>query len=207
MGYDVTFHAISKSELKKYVFDVLDDPSLAAERSKNIDENEDNQEYIQSIYDNMLQWISSSPQKCDDFAETFSFAIAAISGYLHDFYYSRNFALSFIEGEHRVNFLKSFNAINDSPLSNYRDVSGGAISSNYSGSGFSDEPKAILEFVENHELAVDEDALDSLKRSLNYCIDNDLLFIEASDLVVPFTNESYTNTSKMKAHFLDNITS
>ena len=36
MGYDITFHSISKSELRRYVFDVLDDPSCAESRSKEV---------------------------------------------------------------------------------------------------------------------------------------------------------------------------
>ncbi|MBH0059291.1 hypothetical protein I6F65_20320 [Pseudoalteromonas sp. SWXJZ94C] len=205
MGYDVTFHAISKNELKKYVYDVLEDPTLAEERGKELTDDESEQEFIQSIYGNMREWLSASQQEQNDFAKTFSFAIAAISGYLHDFYYSRNFALSFIEFEDHPGFFKSYTSIEGSPLVGCTDLSGGNIEGNYSASGFSDDAKGIFELMEQIDLDVDEEGLDSLKRALKYCVDNDLLFLEASDLVVPFSNESFTNTDKMKAHFLKNI--
>ena len=204
MGYDVTFHAISKKELKKYVFDVLEEPNLAADRAKEMSEDEEKQDEIQSIYGHMLEWIAAGPNSGDDFAKTFSFAIAALSGFLHEYYYSRNFALSLLNID--ATFFQSFTSISDTPISKFNDRSGGNIIGNYSASGFSDNPKAILTLIEQYDLSDFEDGEDSLKRMLAYCINNDLLFFEASDIVVPFSNESFTDRDQMKAHYLDNIT-
>lgn len=93
MGYDITFHAISQHELKRYVFDVLRDPSLVDERTAEITSNHEKQERIKSaIYrESLLPWFINGKDGDGDpitnynFAHTIAFGIAILSGYLHPY--------------------------------------------------------------------------------------------------------------------------
>ena len=51
----------------------------------------------------------------------------------------------------------------------------------------------------------DEEGLDSIRRAIAYATAHDLGLMEATDLVVPFANESYTDIDNLRAHFLENV--
>jgi hypothetical protein len=219
MGFDVTFHSISEAELEKYVFDVLNDPSCAEHRAKEISQgNNDKFEDIFRIYDNaLLYWYrerkDSESQEIgvENFSSTFSLGIAALSGYLHPFWYSRDGALSLLANERPElkSFFNGYTKMEKSPLGSFNEGEDFTFKSNYSASSVINDVPSLKEWLENNKYFVshrfEADGLDSLYRSVDYCIENDLLFLEASDVVVPFKDQSFSDLDNFKAHFLKNI--
>ncbi len=50
MGYDVTFHPISRNELQRFFLDVLDSPDLAEARAAEISDAPDKRFALKRIY-------------------------------------------------------------------------------------------------------------------------------------------------------------
>lgn len=214
MGYDISFHSISKTELKKYFFDVITDPSCAEERSRSIPASEKKQKtLLESLYRNsLIPWSELIKQgKIETIGEispNFSMVAAAISGYLHPYHYSRNFSLSLISEQFPEvrNFFTSLTRIEGSPLSDLIDSHCGMIASNYAGSGISEKPSEILAFIRrNEEWLTAEYSLDevsAIKSCLLYCISNELAFIEAAEIVFPLGGQCLSDYDNLNAYFL-----
>ncbi len=219
MGFDVTFHSISNDELKKYVFDVLENPSCAQDVAKEISKgNEKKYEDIFRIYDNaLLYWfrekIDSEGNAIagENFSSTFSLGIAALSGYLHPYWYSRDGALSLCSDERPEikDFFHGHTMLKNSPLKIFNEGTSYTFKSNYSASGIISNVAKVKEWISSNkeflEQRFEKDGLDSLFRAIDYCMENDLLFIEATDVVVPIADQSFTDLDNLKAHFLNTI--
>jgi len=55
------------------------------------------------------------------------------------------------------------------------------------------------------ETALDADSLDSLRAARAYCREKKLGMIEASDMVVPLTNQCTTDDTNLRAPLLDKM--
>ncbi|SBS38996.1 hypothetical protein MSP8887_03596 [Marinomonas spartinae] len=182
MGYDITFHSISKNELKQFSFDIIIDPSCAEARSKSIPASEEKQKamYEHLYKDNLVPWgelvRQGKGETMGDISPSFSMAAAAISGYLHPYHYSRNFSLSLISDKFPEvrGYFTSLTNVDGSPLVGLSDSDNGLISSNYCSSGVSDKPSSILEFIKNNEESLiteyGSDEISAIKCCLDYCI-------------------------------------
>lgn len=210
MGYDITFHSISKAELQRYVFDVLKDPSCAESRSLEVSTtSEKSAKVLQTYYlEHLIKWMGQEQARQDDISPSFAMVTAIIAGYLHPYHYSRNFSLSLISERYPEvkAFFTSLTAIPGSPLSGYHDPNDGLISHNYAASGIVDNPSNALTFILQHELelvaAHGEDELSAIKSSLLYSIDRDLCFIEAAEVVFPLGNACFSDFDNFRASFL-----
>lgn len=218
MGYDVTFHAISPVELENYVFDVIRHPDHALDRSKQITSDPVKQEFIlQHVYTEHLNQWTAKVQSDDDFklkeiSSSYAVVAAMIAGYLHPFHYARNFSLSLISDDYPKvkNFFQSLTQFKDSPLSGFTDTFSGQLPSNYACSGVVQDPQAALVFVDRHQKALirhyGKDDVEALRIMLQYCIDRDLYFIEASEIVIPMNDVCNSDDDNLHAYFMKDET-
>lgn len=210
MGYDITFHSISKLELRRYVFDILEDPSCAESRSNEVSTTPEKRAKVFQTYylDHLIKWLSQEQARYDDISPSFAMVTAVIAGYLHPYHYSRNFSLSLISERYPEvkAFFTSLTAIPGSPLAGYNDPNEGLIAHNYAASGIVDEPSNALAFILRNEselvAAYGEDELSAIKSSLSYCIDRNLCFIEAAEVVFPLGDACFSDFDNFRASFL-----
>ncbi len=215
MGYDVTYHSISNQELEYYVFDVLRTPELAQSRAEEITEDPVRQEELCTLYSNALLFWYQNNRDSDDnpidhtnFNATYNLGVAALSGYLHPYWYSRDGALTFFAGDNAevFDFFSGYSTLEDSPLSHYDELGNHLFTTNYTASGMARDIPRLKRWVDEHKEKLlqgfEKDGFESLQLAIEYCEKNDLFLIEACDIVVPFTNSSFTNLDNFRAHFL-----
>ena len=211
MGYDITFHSISKSELRRYVFDVLDDPSCAESRSKEVSSTSEKcAKVFQTYYlDHLIKWLGQEQARRDDISPSFALVTAVIAGYLHPYHYARNFSLTLISERYPdvKDFFTSLTKVRDSPLVGYSDPNEGLISHNYAASGIVESPSKVLDFILRNESELmtefAEDQVNALKSCLNYCVERDLYFMEAAEVVFPLGGGCFSDYDNLRASFLD----
>jgi hypothetical protein len=91
MGYDVSFHPISKLEIQTWYFDALKDDSkidlLASEYGI--------EDFYKDKYRNTVQ-IGRDTADSESFDKTHSYYTAVVQGFFRTFYYARGSALSFL---------------------------------------------------------------------------------------------------------------
>lgn len=210
MGYDITFHSISKNELQRYVFDVLEDPSCAENRSKEISSAPEKCAKIFQTYysDHLIKWFGEEQARRDDISPSFALVTAVIAGYLHPYHYSRNFALMLLSERFPEvkGLFTSLTKVQGSPLADYSDPNDGLISHNYAASGIVEHPSRVLDFIERNEseLLMDygEEEVKALKSCLNYCVERDLYFLEAAEVVFPLGGGCFSDYENLRASFL-----
>ncbi len=210
MGYDITFHSISKAELRRYVFDILEEPSCAESRSIEVSKTPEKRAKVFQTYylDHLIKWLGQEQARYDDISPSFAMVTAVIAGYLHPYHYSRNFSLSLISERYPEvkAFFTSLTAIPGSPLLGYNDPNEGLIAHNYAASGIVDNPSNVLDFILRNEselvAAHGEDELSAIKSCLTYCIDRNLCFIEAAEVVFPLGDACFSDFDNFRASFL-----
>jgi len=215
MGYDITFHPIGMDELQHFFFDVVDDASKAKSRAKEISKDPKRQQVVLKLYQAFPIFIQTKMP----IGASFCFGAAVIAGFLHPYWYARGHALTFLAENHLPEFAKLFvplGQVGKSSLSEMADKSRGLIRGNESASGVI--PPARIAKAQNllesmaHlrgtaglpllETALDADSLDSLRAALAYCRAKKLGMIEASDVVVPLTNQCMTDDKNLRAPYL-----
>lgn len=217
MGFDITFHAISKRELEHYVFDVLRDPALAASRAAEITTDLQKQNRIKTdIYEGaLIPWFVNEKDGDGDpitnynFVQTFAFGIAILSGYLHPYWYSRNGALRLARNDNPEigELFTSYTALPGSPFAKFteaKDVK--MLNGNYTGSGVSTDVAALKKWVDDNadylSGSFEVDGLDSLHKMIEYCAENDLWFLEGTEICIPISDQCNSDFDNFRAHFL-----
>ena len=212
MGYDITFHPVSRDDLAHFVFDVAKDPSLAPIRANELCVKPEDKEFVVGMYRQFPEWLSESKRSGFEFGPTFGQICASVAGYRHPYWYSRGSAISFL--------VKHVEDIGDifSPLASFA-MPPHLIAGNYSASGFIEHRDLmalhkVLDALgkENDARGVgllsdifDEKNLESLFAAWDYAHDNKLGLMEASDLVVPLTQQFSTFPDNLRAHYLKNV--
>lgn len=218
MGFDITFHAISKHELEHYVFDVLRDPSLADARAAEITSDPEKQARIKTdIYEGaLIPWFvhgkdgDGDPITNYNFAHTFAFGIAILSGFLHPYWYSRNGALRLAQNDHPEigDLFTSYTALPNSPFAKFTDAKDvKMLNGNYTGSGVITDVAALKKWVDNNadylSQSFEVDGLDSLHKMIDYCAANDLWFLEGTEVSIPISDQCNSDFDNFRAHFLN----
>lgn len=219
MGFDITFHPVGLNELRRWLFDVVNDPSLADRRARDISPDEERQAKVLHLYSQFPAWRSD---RQITFAGSFGFSAAIIAGYLHPYWYARGQCLSFLaEGSapEIKEFVTPLPRLAQDAFAELEDESGGLIRANYTGSGFV-RPEHIPELqrlmqdlasaaCETQGCAIggvfNADGFDALQRALRYARERRLGLVEASDVVVPFANTCYTDYENLRAKFLGRL--
>lgn len=126
MGFDITYHPISKEEIKKYCLNVVIDPGLA-EETKNLltKKQEEREQILDPIFKEMQKAKTSimetlkrvqNREEIDDENKKLSYqygripyCCAAIAGFLHPYFYARGACLAFLceKEEYFTKYLES----------------------------------------------------------------------------------------------------
>lgn len=201
--------------MQRAVFDVANSPALAAARAKSLTTSKAKRDDLTAGVLNRLADFVGEVQESGGFGETIAFATAAVAGYLHPYWYARGSALSFLAAEDPsiVALFTSWQGLAAGVVSTLSDDSAGLISANYSASGFITPERlgalqALLAKAKKKSPffeVFDEDGFDALRRAVDYAAAHGLGLMEASDLVVPMTNEGFTDLDNLRAHFLNNV--
>jgi hypothetical protein len=134
MGYDLTFHPVSIDGLRRFLFDVVEDGSLAAARSKELTSDMHRQAELLRLYQTFPYVFRLKMSVGGSFA----YCAAIIAGYLHPYWYARGAALTFIAEQHVPAVAELFVPLGKlipSRISDLPDPSHGMIHGNESGSG------------------------------------------------------------------------
>lgn len=214
MGFDITFHPVSKDEIDYYVFSVADNPELAELRVSELTDDPDEQDYIMdAYYSNFSMWIDeikelSKQDNAPHFASRFGFATAGIIGYIRPFWYSRGQAISFLarKSENVKTLIIPLTQIARGSVKDLPDSSNGIISQNYMSSGFIDnidkleelldslsQPKGWKKIYQGNwrqgesllEELFFEDGVTALHNVIEYARINKLGLMEAADIYGP----------------------
>ncbi len=210
MGHDITLHSISQAEHRRFAFEILEDPSCAESRSNEVSKTPEKRTKVFKTYyvDHLIEWRTQEQARRDDISPSFAMVTAIIAGYLHPYYYSRNFSLTLIADRYPEvkGYFTSLTAIPGSPLSGHNDPNEGLIAHNDAASGIVENPSKALAFILRNEselvAAHGEDELSAIKSSLTYCIDRELCFIEAAELVFPLGGACFSDFDNFRASFL-----
>ena len=214
MGYDITFHPVGLNELEKYVASIAVDTTRIEAAVAEAKIGEADRKAMVGHLSNLVKWNSSDPSTID-FGKCFGMLSASVSGYLHPYWYARGQALSFwIETKRPLTARpRSLASLFPKAFSRFSDGSGGVIGGNYSASGFF-EPQTLPEIREiiingKSENAgfggFDDEGREALGYALDYAESNGLGLIEASDIVVPGSNECLTSAANLRARFIGHL--
>lgn len=217
MGFDVTFHPVSKEDLKRFLVDVVEDPKLIGARLNELSKDENARRDIRAgIYDRFPDWLSEFEEGGDlTFEGTFAFAAAALAGYRHPYWYARGSAVAFLleTAPHLGGFFVPLGRQFKGAIAKLPDYSGGLISQNYTASGFvepqrlPDLKKELVALAASKKLyqVFDEQGYDAVSRAIDYALPKGLGLMEATDLVVPISGETFTEPANMRSHFQNKL--
>jgi hypothetical protein len=201
MGYDVTYHPISETEIKEWYFDVLEDTKKADTLSKkyNIDEF-----YINKYKDAIKAGLQVDIK--ESFDKTHGFYIAAVQGFFRKFFYTRGSSFSFLidEKNYFEKYTKKWQDIIKQKIINQVN---NKITQNYCSGVYIPFEKTVElldDYNKNNKVKNDLDKYYSANRinvfikALEYAKDNGLGLLEATEAVEPNPNDlnkstGYTN--------------
>ena len=203
MGYDVTFHPVSFDDLRRYLFDVLERPALAAERAAEISADSEKRRAIEGVYEQLADWSGQlASGQTLALNETFAFAAAQIAGFLYPFWYARNAAISMLDDEQVLELFVPLTKLKGAPDRLQSTEISAHIGLNYTAGGVIadvDELERSLRRLglEGNEpllfTVFDAAALASLRETIAYCREHNLALIEAADVVIPIADEARTD--------------
>ena len=219
MGYDVTFHPVSRAELQRFVFDVVGDPALASVRATELAPDPDKREVALDVYEQMSAWNGQDVP----FNATYGVVAAIVAGFLHPYWYVRGQAVSFLAQQdpsvHEL--LVPLPRIAEGAVGSLKDPSCGLITDNYTASGLLENldeflvrfqkhlrPQSKLAFWKKPPLALElfsEDGIQALEYAVRYAQAKRLGLMEATDVVVPFAEEFRTDPDNLRAHYLKRL--
>ncbi len=221
MGYDITYHPITRDELNRFIFDVIKNPGVANERAAHLSKNPDKRERIKTIYSKLPHLRNAVISGEYPFSGSYAYVIAGIAGYLHPYWYARGSCISFISEKDQgtgtlfkkyafKGMLESLVSVAPDTFKGMSDKSKGLIEGNYTGSGYIDNKKLarLKDSLNNgtqRELvssAFDEKGLIAINHAIDYAIANGAGLLEASDMVVPISNECRSDYDNLRADFM-----
>jgi hypothetical protein len=214
MGYDITFHPVGLDELEKYCANLALDSTKIEAAIAECEIQEVERKALHGYLLNLAKWQSSDPATID-FGKCFGMLSATVAGYLHPYWYTRGSAISFwVETKRPLQARpKSLTSLFPKAFSRFADGSGGLINGNYSASGFF-EPQSLQEIRESIVNVRSKDSefggfndegREALGCALDYAETRGLGLIEASDIVVPVSNQVLTSADNLRARFLGHL--
>lgn len=232
MGYDITFHPISKKDLVEKCLNVVIDPSLEARVIEELNASPEEVEYIlKPIFADIHtakheiittltriqagENISAENKKLSYTYERIPFCCAAIAGFIHPYFYARNACLAFLlrREPHFEQYVESiydikpvfYNVGDTTATYEPRMSSAVFILQNYSGGGYVPYEKlaGLKEALQNptYHTIVDEifgGEITSIIAVIDYCIEHQIGFIEASDVVIPIQNKFLSRPENLR---------
>lgn len=208
MGYDITFHPVSLDDLRRYVFDVIEQPALAEGRASEMASDSAKRRGVERVYEQIAEW---TQQLADGESlalnETFAYAAAQIAGFRHPFWYSRNAAISMLDDESILDLFVPLTKLPGAPARLQGTATAAHIGLNYTASGVITDLDALERNLQ--KLGLDGDSptlfgvfdagrLASLREAIAYCHQHDLALIEGADIVVPIAGDAGTDADNFR---------
>lgn len=188
MGYDISYHPISKEEIQKWYFDVLENPSLADELGAKY---EIDPFYINKYKETINVGLNTTTE--DTFDTTHGYYIAVVQGFFRKYFYTRGSAFSFLIDanadflQYRTDWETILPASCTNPIVN-------TITQNYSSGVFisPENVKQLLADFKNSEKTKEalmefysHGRIDVFIEALTFSAENDLGLLEASEVIEP----------------------
>lgn len=188
MGFDVSYHPIKEQEIQEWYFDNLTNNSKVEKLSR---ENGIEEFYKQKYLDTLAIGLKTEPTEYFD--KTHGYYIAVVQGFYRKYYYTRGSAFSFLieEKPQYKNYTKGWKDILKFSLGN---PIFNKITENYSSGIYIPADKVIAlltDYKSNETIKKELDNFYSDKRievfltALEYCKDNGLGLLEATEVVEP----------------------
>ena len=210
MGYDVTFHPVSLNDIRRYVFDVVEQPELADSRASDITSDGAKRRHVERVYEELADWVRQLAEgESLPLNETVARAAAQVAGFIHPYWYSRNAAISMLEDDAVLDLFAPLSDLTGAPVCLRAAEPEAHIGLNYTASGvITDVERLERELMrlgledKNGSPALfkvfDSERLASLREAIAYCKQHDLALMEASDVVVPIADEASTDPDNLR---------
>ena len=205
MGYDVTFHGITKDIEGKTVLALLngtlDVDTVISELPNMCDD-------LPEVVKQWLEyWIADYKEGNKYIASLTSYRLCMLSGYRRKCWYVRGMQGVSFWSETYPELNELINPVTEwigGPLAGRGDPSSGKIIENYTGSGVIEDVLALKKWWDSTDLGdlVDEEGRWAFESAIKYCIDNNLSFIEVSDVYSPMAGASINVKASVQAMHL-----
>src|SRR5258708_17052830 len=86
MGFDITIHPLAAKEVQRFFFSVIRNPGKSRASATLITTESVKRKDIVQIYDQIAAWRT---EQVESFPHSYGFALAALAGYLHPYWYMR----------------------------------------------------------------------------------------------------------------------
>lgn len=210
MGYDVTFHPVSLNDIRRYVFDVIEQPDLADSRASDITSDGAKRRHVERVYEELADWVRQlSEGKSLPLNETVARAAAQVAGFIHPYWYSRNAAISMLEDDAVLDLFAPLSKLPGAPECLSAAEPDAHIGLNYTASGVITNVDRLERELMRLGLddkngsptlfqVFDGERLASLREAIAYCKQHDLALMEAADVVVPIADEASTDADNLR---------
>ena len=203
MGFDMTFHPISRDLEGEIVSAFLQRKRTAAEIIAKL---EGCTEDLVSVVDNILSVLLEDKDKRHPYLSIFiSYRLAMISAYYKPCWYARGRqGISFM-GENYPDVTKFITPAVDwlgGEFVDYGDPSKGFILENFCGSGVITDMKGFKKWFDGHrgEGVLDAEGLWSMKQCIDYCLAHNCHMIEATDVYSPMAGASINVEKSVRSY-------
>ena len=219
MGYDVTFHPVALDDVRRYVFDIIEQPGLAGDRASSLATGPETQRRVERIYGQMQEWVGQlAAGRALPLNETFAYATAQVAGVLHPYWYARNAAIGMLDDDAVQDLFTPLTKIAGVPESLHGAAESAHIGLNYTASGIVTDLNRLERQLERLGLddnetptlfrVFDRATLASLREAIAYCRKHGLALMEAADVVVPIANETRSDPDRLReAELFDTVQS
>jgi hypothetical protein len=139
MGYDITFHPVSAAAAQYFVFEVVENPSLADGRAAELTRSPELREKARGLYRDLLGFRDPAAWPRDaGFGGIISYFTAIYAGFLHPYWYARQAAIAWLGkyDESVLRLFQSWRRIAGGYVARLRDDSLGLLGLNHTGSGY-----------------------------------------------------------------------
>lgn len=208
MGYDVTFHPISREEVNHYVNDVIKDSNNLERRITWLSKDKEDQDFLrESLYPKLIEAFKNDALELPN---VIGFGAAAIAGYLHPYWYNRGGAISFV-AEHVPEFKELV-----TPISQLFGKNGGVFfTENYSATCWIGPEKlpALVSLLKSRKKSIvsprneylGSEGREALLNAIEYAQTHNLGLIEATDIFEPTSGQIVAKPNHLRAKYLKNL--
>lgn len=210
MGFDVSFHPFSTDEIRTYFFDVLAAPEKAEEAAGQVSTDPGKQAQLLELYHVCSMVLPDVRAGNEPFSASIGFALAAVAGFLHPYWYSRGGSISALHNNvpHFPMLLQSLTTIFHEELQGIEDDQNGMLEWNNQVGGcvaLQSLPQ-LREALDKYSAEVDEvldkDGRHGLLQAITYCETHGLHLLEATDVAVPVADDCISDMDNFRAGFL-----
>lgn len=192
MGFDISYHPISEEEMKKWYFNCLKDFSAGNEKGiyQLASEYEIEDFYVEKYKETLAVAIQTTKEEYFD--KSHGYYIAVIQGFFRTYFYTRGTAFSFLI-EDKPNLQIYVKPWQETLTDFFENPIANKIIENYCSGVFipySHIEKLYSDYQSNDQIKKDldeffEENIDVFMKAINYCRENKLGLLEATEVIEP----------------------